>query len=255
MNTKFLKKNTPTILSCLAGVGVIATTILAVKATPKVSKLIEDERNKKHELSKWEKTKIAIPYYIPTALSGAATLCCIFGANILNKRQQASLISAYTFLDQSYKNYRSKVVELYGEETHNEIVDSIAIEESKNVSIRSSYLETNCSRNLEESYGRPLLFYDVFSNRYFEKPLEAVLQAEYHTNRNYILMGAMSLNEFYSFLGLEPIDKGDLLGWLPLDEGMYWIDFSHRKFLLGDGRECYAIEMPFEPTMDYEALY
>lgn len=47
MNTKFLKKNTPTILSCLAGVGVIATTILAVKATPKVSKLIEDVRNKK----------------------------------------------------------------------------------------------------------------------------------------------------------------------------------------------------------------
>ncbi len=256
MNAKYLKKKAPTILSCLSTAGVVVTSVMAVKATPKALELIEKaEKEKGEKLSKWEKVQVAAPKYIPAVLIGATTMVCIFGANILNQHQQASIASAYAFLDQSYRNYRRKVVELYGEETHNEIVNAIAIENAEKVYINASYLGMNCSGYLEEDFSQPILFYDEFSNRYFEKSIEEVMMAEYHLNRNYILACGISVNEFYEFLGLEPMESGDILGWIPEDEGCYWIDFNHRKVELEDGLECYVIEMAWEPSMDYSEYY
>ena len=119
MNARlFVKRNASTILTGLGGIGVLATTITAVKATPKALRLIEEAEIKKGEkLTKWEKTRVAAVTYIPTIGIGVATVACIFGAHILNQRQQAALMSAYALLDQSYKYYRRKARELYGEET------------------------------------------------------------------------------------------------------------------------------------------
>ena len=64
-----------------------------------------------------------------------------------------------------------------------------------------------------------------------------------------------ALNEFYEFLGLEKTDYGELLGWAPLDEGMYWIEFNHRKLIMEDGLQCYILEMPFDPREEYLDLY
>ena len=44
---RFLRKNGPTILSCIGGAGVIATTVMAVKATPKAIQLIKEAEEKK----------------------------------------------------------------------------------------------------------------------------------------------------------------------------------------------------------------
>ena len=60
------------------------------------------------------------------------------------------------------------------------------------------------------------------------------------------------MNELYEFLGLEEIDYGSIMGWAPLDEGMYFIDFNHRKAYTADGTEYYILKMPFEPTIDYD---
>ena len=257
MNARlFAKRNASTILTCLGGIGVVATSILAVKATPKALKLIEEaEKEKGGELSKWDKVQIAAPKYIPAVLIGTTTVACIFEANILNKRQQTSLASAYVFLDQSYKKYRRKVVELYGEETHNEIVKAIAIEEAEPVYMHASNFCTDCTQFLEEDYSEPILFYDEYGHRYFEISIEQVLQAEYHLNRNYTMRGFALLNEFYEFLGLEQTELGDEVGWVIEDDGSYWIDFNHKKFTLDDGLECYVIEMLFEPTMDWKEYY
>ena len=66
--------------------------------------------------------------YIPTAAFGLSTIACIMGANALNSRKQAALTSAYALINQSYKEYKDKLKELYGEEAHNAIVDSIVSE-------------------------------------------------------------------------------------------------------------------------------
>lgn len=50
MNARlFAKRNASTILTCLGCIGLIATTILAVKATPKVLQIIEEEKKNKGE--------------------------------------------------------------------------------------------------------------------------------------------------------------------------------------------------------------
>lgn len=249
----FVKRNASTILTGLGCIGVVATTIMAVKATPKALRLIEEAETKKGEkLTKWEKTRIAVPTYVPSVLIGLSTLACVVGSNILNQKAQASIISAYALLDQSYKDYRRKLKELYGKETDQEILNAIAIEKAEDQYISAEYFATNCDLSTEEHSIRPKIFYDEYSKRFFETTIEQVMTAEYHLNRNYVLRGYSVLNELYDFLGLEPTDAGSIMGWAPLDEGMYWIEFNHRKAELEDGTEFYILEMPFEPRIDYD---
>ena len=225
---------------------------MAVKATPKALTLLEEAKEeKREELTKFEKVKVAGKVYIPTIATGAATLTCIFGANILNKHHQAALVSAYTLIDSSFKEYKQKLKELYGEETHNEVVNAIMAEKADDMYVRGALFGTTCDISIEENDGSPKLFYDEHSGRYFETTIEQVMNAEYHLNRNYILRGYAYLNEFYEFLGIEETDYGSVLGWAPKDEGEYWIEFNHRKAVLDDGLEVYIIEMPFGPEYDF----
>jgi len=249
----FLHRNASTILTCLGGAGVIVTSILAVKATPKALELVEKaEEEKGEELTKLETVKVAGPAYIPSILVGVSTIACIFGANTLNKHQQAALMSAYALLDSSYKEYREKLKELYGEEAHDAIVEAIAVEKAEDMYVSGSYFTTGCDLTADERTGEKVLFYDEYSKRYFESTIEQVMNAEYHLNRNYILRGYAVLNELYEFLGLQLTDYGDIVGWAPLDEGMYWIEFNHRHVVDDDGLDYYILEMPFEPCIDYE---
>lgn len=248
-----LKRHTSTILTCIGGIGVIATSIMSVKVTPKALLLLNKAEEEKGEcLTKFETVKVAGSVYIPAIVTGAASMICIFGANALNKGQQASLASAYALIDTSYKSYKGKLKELYGEEAHEKIVDSIAVEKAKDTYIHSECLCTSCGLSIEERSGDTKLFYDEYANRYFETTIEQVISAEYHLNRNFVIGGTAVLNDFYGFLGLELTDYGSTVGWSVYDDGMFWIDFNHRKVVMDDGLECYIIEMPFEPTADYE---
>ena len=171
----FLKKNSSTILTCIGAAGVVVTTITAVKATPKAVMLIEEAREEKgEELTNLEKVKIAGPAYIPTVVLGVSTLACIFGGNILNKRGQASLMSAYALVDSKYKDYRKKVNELYGDDSGSVIRSEIAMDK---------YDENTVSLEGEETR----LYYDYYSNRYFEASPFDVQRAEYELNRTLIM--------------------------------------------------------------------
>lgn len=245
----FLKKNSATILTVAAAAGVITTSILSAKAAIKASQVLAYREEEKGEKLTLEETMSAVwTIYIPPVVAGLSTIACVFGANILNKRQQASLASAYALIDSSYKEYKAKLKELYGEEAHNNIVDAIAAEKCDEVHISAGGLTSAYTQEIE-SDTEPRLFYDEYSGRYFETTIEKVLLAEYHLNRNYILRGFARLNEFYEFLGLEPTDYGESVGWDVCGE-IYWIDFNHRKAFIGDdndGFECYIIEMPYYP--------
>lgn len=252
----FFEKNSSTILSCIGAVGVVFTAVLTAKAAVKASKILEEaEEDKGAKLTAVETVKVAGLSYIPAAVVGASTIACIFGANILNKRKQASLASAYALINSSYKEYKSKLKELYGEEAHNNIVDAIAAEKCEDVHIYAGGLASVYTQEIE-SDSEPRLFYDEYSGRYFETTIEKVLLAEYHLNRNYILRGFASLNDFYRLLGLEATDYGETVGWDICSE-TYWIDFDHRKTFIGDDDdfECYIIEMPYYPEEKWVDQY
>jgi hypothetical protein len=238
----FLDRNASTILTCIGGIGVIATSVLAVRATPKAIALLEQAKEEKGEdLNKLEVVKIAGPAYIPSALVGVSTIACIFGANMLNKRKQAALMSAYALLDNSYKEYKRKVHELYGEEGANHVVEEIA---------KDKFEEEPIDVSKENK-----LFYDEFSGRMFESTIEKVQRAEYWINRDLSMRDWATVNEFYEYLGIDPIDGGDEIGW---SSGMNfdyywqsWIDFGHHKMLIDDDLECIAITMFGEPTVGW----
>ena len=253
MDVKLLwKRHGSTVLTVAGGIGVVLTTIAAIKATPKaLESLVEAKEEKNEELTTIEKIKVVGPKYIPTILIGTGTILCIFGANITSKRHQAALVSAYALVDSSFKEYKQKLKELYGEETHNNVIDAIAVEKvDRDWGVSGSYFGQSCDLANEEACGEPVLFYEEISGRYFESTIEQVINSMYHLNRNYILRGYAYLNELYDFLGLEQNDYGSVMGWAPNDEGEYWIEFSTRKTVLDDGLEVYILELPFEPVYD-----
>lgn len=240
----FLKRNSATILTVVGAAGVIATTVTAVKATPKAMLLLENaEEVKGEELTKFEKVKIAGPAYIPSVVLGTATLACIFGANALNQRQQASLMSAYALLDSSYKDYRKKVDELYGEEAGEQVRAGIA---------KDKYEESAIT--VIEDGSR--LYYDFYSGRYFEATPAEVQRAEYEVNRTLMLDGGVFLNEWYQHLNLETLEHGWDVGWSACgNSDMYWqswVDFHHQKTVMEDGLECIIVSFQQEPYHDFE---
>lgn len=253
----FLGRNASTILTVLGGVGVVATAVLAAKETPKALWHIEDAKEEKgEELTTWETVKAAAPAYIPAVVVGAGTLVCVFGANVLNKRSQAALTSAYALIDGAYKQYKDKLKELYGEEAHNKIVDAIAVEKAADVRVANYNLCSYCDLSIEDGTGETKLFYDEYSNRFFETTIERVINAEYHFNRNFVLRGYAYLNELYEFLGLEQTDYGSKVGWSIDDDEIFWVDFNHRKALMdNDTLEAYIIETPWGPSVEAMADY
>ena len=239
-----LERSAPTILTGIAMIGMVATTVMAIKATPKAVKLLEEaEVENEAPLTNVKKIKVAAPVYLPMILAGSATMACIASANVLNKRQQAAISSAYVLVNQAYKEYRNKVIRTLGVDVDKNIRHEIVkdhIAESKEPFAVS---EGSC------------LFYDQYSNRYFERTMAEVHDAEYHLNRNYALRGYAELNEFYEMLGLDPTDYGMTVGWsFGAGEEFYgysWIDFEHELVTIDDDLECFNILMPFNPTADY----
>lgn len=255
-----LRKYSPVALSCIASTGVIVTAIAAVKATPRAVELVKEDSRRNHDGDPYAYTKkeaiiSAWKCYIPAAILGFSTIACILGANALNNRKQAALTSAYALLNQSYKAYKDKLKENYGEEVHNAIVDSIVSEKCKDVCIRAyDWVGCSCLDFGEDTATYPetvRTFYDSFSQRYFETTISKVIQAEYHLNRNFMIKGVIPLNDFYEFLGLEKIKGGDAVGWSSCNGDIYWIDFNHHKLTLDDGMEIFVVDMIFEPTAEW----
>ena len=238
----FLVRNSSTILTCVGAAGVVATTVAAIKATPRAIDLIKEaEREKGEELTKLEKVQVAGPSYIPTVLIGASTLACIFGANSFNKKQQASLMSAYALVDTTLKEYKAKVKEIHGEEGELQIRREIIQE--RYVPVEQSLL------------GEKRVFFDGFSLQSFESTMEEVLRAEDNFNKMLSVSGYAALNEFYDTLGIARVDYGYELGWSLDAEGAFYrnnrIDFVHEKVILDDGMEICVITMSTDPVMDY----
>lgn len=253
-----LKHSSPTLVAIVASAGVVGTAVLAVKATPKALEKIQNDSRKNHDgdpnaATLPEKVKSAWTCYIPAAAVGTATILCIFGSNALNRKQQASLAAAYNLVSKQYDQYRNKVKEICGVETHDRIMRELAVEKVDEDHIINADGGFYCSGlGFEHAIEERRLFYDRFSERYFESTIGKVLEAEYHLNRNLTLRGNVSLNEFYSFLGIDPIEGGDDIGWFIDDDEIYWIDFNHPYIQVDDGPvrdpiDCWIVDPVFDP--------
>ena len=62
-----------------------------------------------------------------------------------------------------------------------------------------------------------VIFYDEISGESITCYEREIMDAEYHLNRNFVMRGYASLNEFYEFLGLPQTERGEELGWTMSD--------------------------------------
>ena len=239
-----LRRSSPTILTVLGIAGVVGTTVMAIKATPKAMKLIKAKKDELNtdKLTPTELVQTTWKCYIPSALIGAGTIVCIIGIGVMDKRNQAALTSAYAMLNESYKQYRQAAKKVYGEDADNKIHAEMA-KDARVASYEWGYQVYNMDMDPESEQ---LLFYDLTSKKYFTTTMAAVLNAQYHVNRNLAVRGDCSLNEDLSFLGIDGVDKGDEMGWdisyMVEEMDSYWLDFDNQKTTLEDGLECITID-------------
>lgn len=209
-----LRKSSPTILTVVAAVGVVATGVLSAKAAPKAIKLIEEGKKKEDmtDISKVEVIAIDIKYgwkpFIPAVATGISTIACIFGANILNKKQQAALTSAYMMLESQYRDYRKKVIEFHGEEDDKKILTSI----------------TKSSIEPLSDYDEVLTFSLPYLDEYFESTTANVAFAMQQLNYFMMADGYVTLEQLFKFLGLEDEcpQGADTVGWSGDNLVLYW---------------------------------
>ena len=237
---------------CTSIAGVVSTAIFAVKSTPKAEELLKELKQENPEPTTVETIKKVAPVYLPAAISGILTISCIIATTVLNKKSQVSLAGTYALLNHNFQKYRGTVNKLFGDDADQKVMDDIIKSECNERPLYSPGLVSCTTLDFDVDEEKHL-FYDSYSCRYFESTIGNVLQAEYHLNRNYILKNYATINDFYSFLGLDHISDGDVNGW-NTDSGLEWIDFDHRRVKLEeDGNlECLVISFPFPPWADEE---
>lgn len=232
-----------TILTLASAVGVIATSITAVKVTPKAIKLLKEEEEQRGEpLTNVDKILTVGPLYIPPIILGVSTIMCILGANALNKKSQATLLAGYELTKNSFKEYRDTLIELKGEEVDREIRDNI-------MRAHSEIHITDLNQPDQK-----IKFVESYSGQEFFAYEREVMDAEYHLNRNFCLRGYATINEFAEFLGIKPISSDDRIMWAVEDE-FYWIDFEHIVKQDKNGNYVCYIEYIFAPSDDHADDY
>ena len=253
---KAARKHSPEILTGIGIAGMLSTTVLAVRATPKALVLIEEKKREKKfavikdggdpELTRLEVIKVAWKSYIPAAVTGVASIACLVGASSVNARRNAALAAAYALSETTLADYKEKVVETLGEKKAQEVKDAIAKDKIENDPLtRKEVAITDKGETL---------CYDALSGRYFKSDIEYIRRAVNNLNERLLFDTHISLNEYYDEIGLEEIfPMGENLGWTvdpdSANKGLIELEFSSQ---LAEGTPCLVVGFSNAPRYDHE---
>ena len=201
------------------------------------------EKSREVRLTKWEKTKAVLPSYLPVILIEAGTIGCIHGSNVLNKHEikkgqieiqkLTQSLSAATATFAAYKGC-VEALDPVTERGAEKMATERAKDEANGVpwtEVRTFYID-----------GQP---------EFFERTMEQVWKAELEVNRMLAVRGWVTLNEFYTLLGLPEVPDGDEKGW---DQcvgyeyyGYSWVDFTHEDYFTQSEVRVTEIRMVVDP--------
>lgn len=241
-----LSDNSPVILTGMAVAGSLGSVILAAKggmeAQRELDVLLEEvEEGRADEalLTFQGKAKTTWKFYIPAALMTGSTIACVIGANSVNTRRNAAIMSAYSLTDKAFQEYKEKVVENLGEKKEQAVRDDIA----------KDHLEANPPKEnsvVVVSDGKQLC-YDGVTGRYFQSDMQTVRKAVNDINEKCINEVYASLNDFYREIDLDPVVIGEEVGWR--SDHLMSVDFS--SHLTGDNVPCLSIDYLVGPIRGY----
>ena len=260
-----VKKHSPEILVAAGVVGVVASTVLACKATRKLDDIIDsakhdiDTINEFHEhpelipegkepyTEEVYKKDLAITYvrsgvevaklYAPAVALGVASITCICASHRILSKRNAALAAAYATIDKGFKEYRNRVVERFGTEMDKELKYNIKAKEFEETVVDGKGKEKVVKKSadivdpnvLTSDYAR---FFDSSSPEWEDNPeynLTFLKLQQNHANDMLKARGHLFLNEVYDMLGLERSKAGQIVGWVfnpDAPEGDNYVDFG-----------------------------
>ena len=256
--TKFIvKKNSPEILVITGIVGVVASAVMACKATTKLDDILDKAKEEldiihegadEEKLTETEYKKgLTLVYaktglemtklYGPSIALGMASIGCILSGNNIMRKRNAALAAAYGTLDYSFKNYRNNVIERFGEELDRELKHSI-----RTIEVKETVTDPETGKEKKVKKQVPVTGYDGHSEfaRFFddgctgwEKDAEwnhkfLNLQQDF-ANKKLKEQGYLFLNDVYEMLGIPKTNAGFQVGWIYDEEhpnGDNYVDFG-----------------------------
>lgn len=268
-----LKKHSPEILVVAGVIGVVTSAVMACKATTKVDKIVENTKNdidKVHTATETGVTEAGESYsvedskkdltiiyvqtgvkfaklYGPSVVLGALSITSILASNNILRKRNVALGAAYAAIDKGFKEYRSRVIERFGEEVDRELKYNLKAKKFDETVIDE---ETGKEKKVKKN-GFVVSPADISGYaRFFEKYTQdedgnSILNPHWESNNEYNLMFIKAqeryandllkakkrvfLNEVYEMLGLPRTKAGQIVGWVYNPEnpkGDNYIDFG-----------------------------
>lgn len=256
-----LKAHSPEILIAAGVVGTVVSAVMACKATTKLSAILgktsEDveavhnaasseelaEQYSPEDAKKdltiiyahtgWELTKL----YAPSVTLGILSITSILTSHRIMAKRSMALAAAYTAMNKSFKEYRHRVVERFGENIDRELRYNIKAKEIEETVVDEKGKEKQVKKTIgvagplgNSDYAR---FFDE-SSRCWEKNGEYNLMflraQQARANDMLRSRGYLFLSEVYQMLDLQEDEACRVVGWVfNQDEGSKgdnYVDFG-----------------------------
>ena len=238
-------KHSPEILAGVGVVGVVGSLVMACKATTKLSDILEDSKEQLDKIKEvaadpaYEekysqddaKKDTTITYvqtamkvtklYAPSVILCASSLGCLLASNNILKKRNAALSAAYMTVDKSFKEYRKRVADRFGEEVEKEIRYNIKAEEitkvdedGNEVTETIKVMDGTDDPNSYSDYAR---FFDESCAAWqndAEYNLTFLKAQQQYANDLLKARGRLFLNEVYRMLGIDETKAGQVVGWV-----------------------------------------
>lgn len=258
-----LKKYSPEILVVAGVVGTVASAVMACKATTKLNdilvkakqdvEVIHDaiehpetlpgeytpEDGRKDLTIVYTQTGLKlIKLYGPSLALGTLSIASILtSSNILRKRNMA-LAAAYTVIDKSFKQYRGRVVERFGEALDKELRFNVKAKEVDEIIVDKNGKEKTVKKTINVSdpndysdYAR--CFDDGCTGWDKDSEVNLLFLKHQQNYANELLRsnGYLFLNDVYDMLGIPRTKAGQVVGWIydednPNHKGDNFVDFG-----------------------------
>lgn len=239
------QKDAPKYMFAGGVMGMVGSTVLACRATLKLEEFLSDAQidlNVAKEMIHEEYSEedrrrdIGIIYarsaaglaklYGPSILLGSVSIGLLTKShNLLNERN-AALTAAYAAVDKAFNQYRSRVVEKYGEDEDQELRYSA---QSVQVIDEETGKKTTRRRVGDDEPSMYARFFDELSTSWNKNPeynLVFLKCQQSYANDMLKTRGHVFLNEVYDSLGIERTQAGQVVGWVISNEGDNFIDFG-----------------------------
>ena len=254
------KKNAPTLMVIGGVAGLVATTVLACKATLKVDEVLQqpredldkindyvEEHGYSEEYTEKDATRdkilcyrnvvvgIAKLYAVPIALGVLSVTSILYSHKLISKRN-AALTAAYSALSESFKDYRGNVIEKYGKEEDRKLYYGLKEKEIEKPVLDEDGNPTGetTTETVEEVTNSHISDYAKFFDeccpawsKDSERNLMFLKAQQNYANDLLHARGYVFLNEVYDLLGIPKTSAGQIIGWIDNTEhGDGYIDFD-----------------------------